>query len=272
LLPPSALDILARMSVEYPMLFELRSPGQGKRTHCGVLEFSAEEGRCYIPFWMMQNLFMGEGSLVTVKNVSLPKAQFVKFRAQSVDFLEISNPRVVLEQSLRKFTCVTVGDHIMISYLDKNYYLEIREVKPSDAASIIETDCNVDFEEPVGYKESEYAKYEKSSSRSSDKLSMPPRTLQKGKVESIPEAAPPKFQPFVGSAKRLDGKAPPNTSEASADIEKKNGDKVGPNTNNNSSINNTAPVAPPRVSVVGEKYSKKKVAVSAFNGVAHKLK
>jgi ubiquitin fusion degradation protein 1 len=55
-LPPSALDKLARMNVEYPMLFEVTSCDSGKRTHCGVLEFSAEEGYCYMPHWMMQNL------------------------------------------------------------------------------------------------------------------------------------------------------------------------------------------------------------------------
>ena len=60
LLPPSALDVLARMNVEYPMLFELRNDALGKKTHCGVLEFSAEEGRCYMPFWMMQNMLVRE--------------------------------------------------------------------------------------------------------------------------------------------------------------------------------------------------------------------
>ena len=75
------------------MLFKLTCEANQRFTHCGVLEFSAEEGRCYIPFWMMQNLMIGEGALITVKNVTLPKAKFVKFRAQSCDFLEISNPR-----------------------------------------------------------------------------------------------------------------------------------------------------------------------------------
>ena len=56
LLPPSALEVLARMNVEYPMLFELTNDALGKKTHCGVLEFSAEEGKCFMPFWMMQNM------------------------------------------------------------------------------------------------------------------------------------------------------------------------------------------------------------------------
>ena len=55
-LPPSALERLARMNIEYPMLFEVTSFETGKRTHCGVLEFSSEEGFCYMPYWMMENL------------------------------------------------------------------------------------------------------------------------------------------------------------------------------------------------------------------------
>lgn len=44
---------------------------------------------------MMQNLFLTEGSILNIQNVSLPKATFVKIRPQSQDFLDISNPRAV---------------------------------------------------------------------------------------------------------------------------------------------------------------------------------
>ena len=138
------------------MLFKLTahsSDGEERRTHCGVLEFTAEEGCVYIPFWMMQNLLIEEGALITVTNVSLPKATFVKLQPQSVDFLEISNPRAVLEHALRNFSCVTVGDVIQIPYNNKNYHFALQEVTPNPAACIIETDCNVDFDAPVGYQE-----------------------------------------------------------------------------------------------------------------------
>ena len=55
-LPQSALDNLAHMNVQYPMLFEIENNLVGKKSHCGVLEFSAEEGWCYMPHWMMENL------------------------------------------------------------------------------------------------------------------------------------------------------------------------------------------------------------------------
>lgn len=96
LLPPSAFDTLARLQVDYPMLFRLENPNNGTMTHCGVLEFTAEEGSCYIPFWMMQNLLIEEGGILTVTNVSLPKATFVKLQPQHVDFLEISDRKSVV--------------------------------------------------------------------------------------------------------------------------------------------------------------------------------
>ncbi len=103
----------------------------------------------------MQNLLIEEGSLLSITNVSLPKATYVKLQPQHVDFLEISNPRAVLEHALRNFSCVTKGDVIQLPFCNKNYHFELKEVKPQDAACIIETDCNVDFDAPVGYKEPE---------------------------------------------------------------------------------------------------------------------
>ncbi|UIZ27784.1 hypothetical protein KXD40_004652 [Peronospora effusa] len=95
LLPPSALEMLARLHIEYPMLFKVTNEGVERSSHCGVLEFSAPEGSCYMPYWMMQNLFVTEGGILNIQNVSLPKATFVKLRPQSQDFLDISNPRAV---------------------------------------------------------------------------------------------------------------------------------------------------------------------------------
>ena len=100
---------------------------------------------------MMQNLFLSEGALLNVTSATLPKATYVKIRPQSIAFLDISNPKAVLEASLRKFSCMTVGDTICLQYNRKKYFLDVRAVKPTDAACIIETDCEVDFEAPADY-------------------------------------------------------------------------------------------------------------------------
>ena len=53
----------------------------------------------------MQNLFVKEGGILNVQNVSLPKATFVKLRPQSQDFLDISNPRAVCVCISRSRAC-----------------------------------------------------------------------------------------------------------------------------------------------------------------------
>ena len=198
ILPSSAFEELARMNIEYPMLFEIRS--ENYITHCGVLEFSAPEGYCYLPFWMMQNLFVNEGDLISIKNVSLPKATFVKLKPQSLDFLDISNPRAVLEKQLRMFSCVTVNDHICMPYNNKKYYLEIKEVKPKDAACIIECDCNVDFEEPIGYKENFNKSLIPKVSIPSPKKALSEKRQQEMKIKESEN------DPFITNGYRLDGK------------------------------------------------------------------
>lgn len=213
LLPSSALDTLARLHVEYPMLFSLSNPAKGMTTHCGVLEFSAEEGRCYVPFWMMNNLLIEAGGLISIKNVSLPKATAVKLQPESVDFLDISNPRAVLEQQLRHYSCVTKGDHICIPYNGRNYHIEIKEVKPANAACIIETDCNVDFDPPKGYEEFlAKQKKEKEAATSGATGAMVLPAPMSGKA--VLEDTGPKFTAFSGGGARLDGKALPTGSPA----------------------------------------------------------
>ncbi|KAF8651668.1 hypothetical protein HU200_063179 [Digitaria exilis] len=155
IMPPSALDRLASLHIEYPMLFELHNDSTQRISHCGVLEFVAEEGMIIMPYWMMQNMLLQEGDTVRVKNATLPKGTYVKLQPHTTDFLDISNPKAILEKTLRNFSCLTTGDSIMVAYNNKQYYIDIVETKPASAVSIIETDCEVDFAPPLDYKEPE---------------------------------------------------------------------------------------------------------------------
>ena len=139
------------------MQFQLRSFGpSGKTSHCGVLEFTADEGKVFVPHWVMSNLLLQEGEMVTLRSVQLPKGTFVKFRPHSKDFLEITNHRAVLEKKLSSYSCVTVGDVMVFNYAGQNYALDILEAKPASAVSIVETDCEVDFAPPADYVEPDY--------------------------------------------------------------------------------------------------------------------
>jgi ubiquitin fusion degradation protein 1 len=59
---------------------------------------------------MIDQLGLIEGCLVNIEYKSLPRAVYAKFKPLSTDFLQISNPRAMLEVELRKFACLTKND------------------------------------------------------------------------------------------------------------------------------------------------------------------
>ncbi|KAI9836961.1 MAG: Ubiquitin recognition factor in ER-associated degradation protein 1 [Sclerophora amabilis] len=155
-MPPSALDRLTRLHITYPMLFELINGAKERVTHAGVLEFIAEEGKIYLPFWIMQTLLLEPGDLLQIKSTDLPPGSFIKVQPQSTAFLDISDPKAVLENVMRNFSCLTKGDVFSFDYNEQIYEMAVLEAKPQtdkNAISVLETDLEVDFAPPVGYVE-----------------------------------------------------------------------------------------------------------------------
>lgn len=154
IMPPSALEKLTRLHITYPMLFELINGQVSKSTHAGVLEFVAEEGKIHLPFWMMQTLLIETGDLIQVRSTDLEPARLVKLQPQSVSFLDISDPKAVLEKAFRDFSTLTQNDIFSFEYNDTVYDIAVLEVKPQSenmGVSMLETDVEVDFAAPVGY-------------------------------------------------------------------------------------------------------------------------
>lgn len=94
-----------------------------------------------------------ENDYLRIERTSLPVASYCKFQPLTVDFLDITDPKAVLEHALRHFSCLTSGDLIAIRYNDRRYELSVIETAPADAVSIVECDMRVEFAAPVGYKE-----------------------------------------------------------------------------------------------------------------------
>jgi len=204
------------------MMFSLGNPRlQGKKTHAGVLEFTADEGYCYVPFWMMQNLLIEEGGFIVITNVTLPKGSYVKVQPQSTAFIDISNPKAVLENRFRNFSCLTQGDIIAIEYNKKIHHLGIIELKPASAhraVSIVETDIQLDFAPPLDYVDPSTTQLQAkpaqtsvqpnlSSSSSSSTMSASQKLEGKSEKEDVSEdSKKDNFQAFVGTGYTLSGK------------------------------------------------------------------
>ncbi|KAL5541086.1 hypothetical protein UlMin_043372 [Ulmus minor] len=113
-MPLSALDRLSKMNIQYPMI---------------MMEFSSEEGEIILSNWMMENLKLEKGENVVIKNVSLPNGTFAKLQPHKKDLIELSNPKVVLEKRLSGFSCLTVGDTILIMYGGNLFWIDVLETK-----------------------------------------------------------------------------------------------------------------------------------------------
>ncbi|KAF8682395.1 UFD1 protein [Rhizoctonia solani] len=225
MLPPSSLANLSDLDLESPWFFQLKNPSnQAATTHAGVLEFIAEEGCAHLPHWMMKTLRLNEGDPIRITNTTLPKGQFVKIQAQEKEFIEVSDPKAVLESSLRNFAALTQGDIFEIQYNMLTFSFLVMELKPDQPTgggpagiNIIDTDLEVDFATPKGYVEpvrtpaappptmAEKLKIDLGGSTPGS--SRPGSSLGIAGPSAGPSAdAPGGFDPFKGSGQTLAGR------------------------------------------------------------------
>ena len=157
ILPPSALDKLSYMKnfgdSRNPVLFRILNIQLNIYTHCGVVEFTAEEGTCYLPFNMFDKLNLEEGSKVNIRNIVLKPGTYIKLRPHKTEFINNPQPKTVLEYNLENYFCVTEGDTISVKFRDKIYKIDVIECKPEKQIRTLNCNLQVDFEEPIDYKE-----------------------------------------------------------------------------------------------------------------------
>lgn len=95
------------------------------------------------------------------------------------------------------------GDTIVIEYNGKRYHIDVLEVKPDKAISVVETDVNVDFAPPKDYKEPDYKAEAAEAAKAAVLAHAATSELQKEKkvpdAATEGEAAEPKFMMFGGA-------------------------------------------------------------------------
>ncbi|BGP13787.1 hypothetical protein JCM10213_006381 [Rhodosporidiobolus nylandii] len=226
LMPPSALEELTQLDIELPITFELTNPASPDlTTHAGVLEFIADEGCVNLPQWMMDQLRLNEGDPIRLVGGRYPKGKLIKVQAQSVDFLEVTDQKGLLEQAFRNFSVVSAGDIIEVGYHSITFRFLIMETVPeAPAISVLNTDLEVDFVAPLGYVEPDYKKPSQDLPKMSDKFKIDTKGVQdyapsargsgantplggKGKgKEVVGEASADPWEAFKGSGNSLGGK------------------------------------------------------------------
>ncbi|PAA56556.1 hypothetical protein BOX15_Mlig008122g1 [Macrostomum lignano] len=163
LLPQSALRDMsvASASGSGPMIFNVSYNGHSALV--GVHEFTAPEGVVLVPDWLLRRLGLhdssggsGEGSIVQVSALPPdrrpPLGTFARLRPWSGrpefgDFLaEVDDPKAVLENRLRDFICLSIGDEIDLKLNGRRYRLSVVDVRPASSVCIVDCDLAVEFD------------------------------------------------------------------------------------------------------------------------------
>ena len=176
---------------------------------CGVHEFSAPPAICHVPYHVMDNLAITEGTTVEIEKVSPVKGTYIKLRPHETAFINLSNPKAVLEKIMSKdYPVVTQGQTIEIYYqdLNKTFRIDIVKAEPAEMISIINTDLNVDFDTPRDYVEPK-----KPSPPPSPKMLSPGHMQNKiisrqTQLQSMRSPTSKQFVPFSGKGRRLGSK------------------------------------------------------------------
>jgi ubiquitin fusion degradation protein 1 len=138
----------------FPLYFKLTQPDYGVSTVCGVEEFTAPPGCFIVPHRIMEHLLICDGQNIDIQLCHPLKGTYLNLKPRKTAFIELSNPKAVLERFLSKdYPVVSVGDTISINHVDKIYHIDVVECKPGNSIDILNTDVNLDFSTPTDYVE-----------------------------------------------------------------------------------------------------------------------
>lgn len=110
---------------------------------------------CELPAWILKQLELQIEDSVLVELIGglPPSGSWAKFQPMSTKFTQISDPRAVLEISLRSYICLTNGDTITIYYNGEIFELKITGTKPSNTIMIHDCDILTEFDPPSDSKD-----------------------------------------------------------------------------------------------------------------------
>jgi ubiquitin fusion degradation protein 1 len=139
------------------MFFKIKNLENEITEVCGVQEFSAPPGVVHIPYHIMEGMGIKEGSNVEISLYNPPNGSYVKLQPHKTEFIELSDPKAVLEKILsRDYPVVSQGQTIALYYkeVDKVYHIDIVKAEPAEVIKIINVNLNVDFDPPKDYMRS----------------------------------------------------------------------------------------------------------------------
>lgn len=145
-------------SAAKPIIFRISCNNQSP-VFCGVNSWHTyNDPDCgnrvvYLPKWMMVHLNFKTNDIVRLVPIQIPNGSYVKLRAFTA-LVTMEHQKEFLETQLKQFTCLTIGQELMFG--DHSAFIVEVGIKKGiksiyDTICIINTDLEVDFDEPIDY-------------------------------------------------------------------------------------------------------------------------
>jgi hypothetical protein len=140
-----------------PIMF--RIDNNQKNVFCGINGWhtfndpDCDNRIVYLPKWMMVHLGLKSNDIVRLVPMQIPSGKYVKLRSFT-ELVTMDFQKEYLESQLKQFTCLTKGQELMfgdhpVFVVDVGIDQNTKSIY--DTICIINTDLEVDFDEPIDY-------------------------------------------------------------------------------------------------------------------------
>ncbi|KEG01784.1 hypothetical protein YYE_03303 [Plasmodium vinckei vinckei] len=120
------------------------------RIFINVLDFKAKKNFLFLPNYIMKSLQLNCFDVVRLKFVKLETATSVILQPHDKKFFQLDEPKKILEEKLRYYSCLTKNSTICIFHNNFDYYFDVVRIdsekkKDVEVASIQDADVIFDF-------------------------------------------------------------------------------------------------------------------------------
>ncbi|CRG99376.1 ubiquitin fusion degradation protein 1, putative [Plasmodium relictum] len=120
------------------------------RVFINVLDFKSKKNFIFLPSWIMKTLNLNCFDIVRLRFVKLETCFSVVLQPHDKKFFELREPKKILEEKLRYYSCLTKNSTICINHDNFVYYFDVIRIdsenkKNVEVASIQDTNVIFDF-------------------------------------------------------------------------------------------------------------------------------
>jgi len=171
LVPNHIMDkfLYSQLDPDNPILFieikDMNGHKEGLLYHCLVFSNAevSESNICVLPYWAMCKLQLSQFGKISLENVNnIRKVGLIKLKANNSNYVFWHDIKVILENELEKYRCISVGDLIAIA--DVEFYVtELRDTNSIMIAdgSLYNTEPSIEFDVPTDIEDNERISSEK---------------------------------------------------------------------------------------------------------------